>query len=167
MEVAECRGRLGEAPRRVERPARRQAPDEGPTSREHVDESIASTGDVIVLGRVLLGVSHVDPAADVLDPERRKAGGKRAVDKGAGPQRLLVKLPVEHIDRAEPEVARVQVVGPAEGSVRQPLVDRAHVARTISGGRPVDGDHRGGRLDGRVPAEDGAVLGREQEPAGR
>ena len=58
---------------------------------------------------VLLGIGHVDRAVDVLDSERRKACGQRAVRESAGPL-LLVKLTIEHVDGAEPEVGRVQEV---------------------------------------------------------
>jgi hypothetical protein len=39
---------------------------------ENVDEAIAGTGDIVMLFRVLLGISDEEIAVDVLDAERGK-----------------------------------------------------------------------------------------------
>src|SRR5205085_7476087 len=70
--------------------------------------------------------------------------------------RDLVETTVEDVDAAVVEVGRVQEVPTADGPDREPLEDRA-----LAGA--VDGDHSLRWRDGRIPAEDLSLLGREEE----
>src|SRR5262249_57228307 len=93
-------------------------------------------------------------AVDGRDAEGGEAGRDARVAEGAGDVHRL-EVRVEDIDRA-----RVEVGGEEEGArgveaLGEPLVDRA-------GGRVIDGNDGVGRIDGAVPASDGAVLGGKQ-----
>ena len=158
-ERAERRRRHRHGPRRVEPVAADEPLEQVAVRAEHVDEPIAGTGGVIVLRRILLRERHVELATDVVDSERGEPGRDRgigeAVDEG--------EVAVEHVDRPEPEVARVQELAGRGVHEREALVDGADVTGAVRCGRPVDCDHGVGRIDVRVPALDGSVFGREQE----
>ena len=70
----------------------------------------------------------------------------------------VVEAPVEDIHAAVVEVGRVETVTTRRRGDREALVDRAVGVR--------DRNHRGGRQDGGIPAEDLAVFGREDERRG-
>src|SRR5205823_4345160 len=72
---------------------------------------------------------------------------------------------VEDVDPGEAEVGGVEVVLAAARAAGQALVNRADVTRAVGGGRVVDRDHSALEVDVGRPADDGAVLGREEKAA--
>src|SRR2546426_4327584 len=72
-----------------------------------------------------------------------------------------MKSTIEYVDGGESEVGRVQVVGGADRSTGQSLVNRAYVAL----GRIVDRDDRVRPVHVGVPPEHRPVLGGKEEPA--
>src|SRR5579872_4873673 len=80
-EPAEAERRAREAPRRVERPTRREPPDQLAAGGEHVDEAQPGPGDVVLLLLVLLGERHEQLTTDVFDAERREARRDVAIDE--------------------------------------------------------------------------------------
>src|SRR5207244_5091206 len=91
------------APWRIELAAARDAPEQLAVGVEHVDESEAPTGDVVLALAVLLGERHEDPPADRLDAERRKPLRDLAIDERPG-RVHVVELVVEDVDAAVVEV---------------------------------------------------------------
>jgi len=123
---------------------------------EGIDEAVAAAGDVVVGFGVLLRVGDEDRAVDVLDAEGREAPGDLAIGEGAGPV-LLGERVVEDVDARVVEIGGEEV-GLARGvSLGQALEDRA-VDRGV-----VDLQDGVGRVDGRIPAGDAAVLAGEDE----
>jgi hypothetical protein len=111
---------------------------------------------------VLLGECDEQPAADVVDAERREAGGDARVGEGFD----QVEVAVEHFDLAEAEVRCVEELASGGGRQGKAFVDGADVAYRVGDARAVDGDDGVRPINGRVPAEKCAVLGGEEESAG-
>src|SRR2546427_13091842 len=123
---------------------------------EGVHEPGPHAGDVVFLARVLERVGDVDGAPQVPDAERRVARRQRGV---AEPGRHWMEAGVEHVHRGRAEVGGVETVSGCGTGDGEPLVHGA-------AGRVVDGDDRVRDRYGRVPAQDRAMLGDENE-AGR
>jgi len=106
-ERAEIGGSQGQAPGRVERPPRSEASDQGPIGVEDIDEPIARTAHVIVMGRVLQGKGDIELVINALDAERSETLSwyrtiVRQLQVGEGSDQ--VKLGIELLDRAEAEI---------------------------------------------------------------
>src|SRR4029077_20093210 len=129
---------------------------------EDVDKAVAWPGVVVVLGRVLFGEGDVQVAADVVNSERGETSG----DGGVGEAVDQVEVAIEYLDGAEAEVGGVEELAGRGAHQGESLVHRAGVASIVGDGGPVHGDDGVGGIDGGVPADDGAVLGGEQEPGG-
>ena len=131
-EAAEPARRLHEAPGGVEPAPARDAVQQEAAPRVDVDEPEAGAGDLILGGRVLLGVGDVQLPADVLDVERRVAVRQVPVTEAAR-EMDAVELPVHHHDLVVVEVRRVEQLARA---VHEPegeaLEDRARHASARS-----------------------------------
>src|SRR5262249_2716616 len=122
-ERAEAGRGQGDAPGRVEHPARGHALEQAAAGVEDVDEALAHAGDgAAVAGGVLLGVGDVEPAVQVLDVEGGVSAGEVGVGKGAG-EAGQVELAVDHVDLAVVEVGGVKEVPGADVTGGQPGVD--------------------------------------------
>src|SRR5437763_8239619 len=87
---------LSESPRRVEIPALGQPPKEVTAGIEHIDESTADTGNVILPICILLRVRHKDFAIEISNAERAVPTGKIRVYKAVLIH--LMKILVESLD---------------------------------------------------------------------
>src|SRR4029077_19164255 len=150
----------GHCPRGVEPALAGKPLEQVAVRREDVDKTVAWPGVVILLGRVLFGEGDVQVAADVVNSERGEAGW----DGGVGEAVDKVEVAIEDLDGAEAEVGGVEELAGGGADQGESLVYRAVVAGLVGDGGPVHGDDRGGGVDGGVPADNGAVLGGEQEP---
>ena len=110
---------------------------------------------LLVAVGVLLGIRNEDLATDVLDPERRIAGGESRVGEVAG-QVGGRPRPIEHVDRPVREVGGIQVIRAAGAADRKAEVDRVRRCHGVDGR---------GALP--VPAGDLAVIRGEDESGRR
>ena len=148
-----------ETPGGVQLAARRDAGHERAVGTERADVAQPRAGDLVLGVGVLLGVGDVDHAVEVLDTERREPlRDPRIVERSRESRR--VEVLVEDVDSRVVEVGGVQVVGAARAPDGQALVDRTGRRR------PLDGVGVSHRRDVGVPAENCALLGREDEPRG-
>jgi len=99
----------------------------------------------------------VQHGADAVRP-----ASKPVLDVWIGEAVHLLKGAVEHVNRTIAEVRRVKEGSVGIGADRETLVHGASAAMGI-----VDGENRAGAaVHTGVPARNGAVLGREDEPRG-
>src|SRR2546426_7608762 len=131
-EEAEVARREGEPPRRVELALGRDPSEQVAGGIERIHESMPLARDIVVSGRVLQRVGHVNGAADVPDAEGCVAGGEIGVRKRAGWQGDGVEGTVEHVDGARAEVRHVEEVAGRRARDREALVHRA-VRRVVHG----------------------------------
>src|SRR5437867_1447615 len=155
-ELPEVCGGDGEPPGRIQPPLGRHTAQQVPGHIERVHEPMALAGDVIVLVGILERVGHVDDAAQAANPERRVSCGERGVGE---PARHGIEGGVEHVHGARVEVAGVETVAGSRAGNGQTLIDG-------TAGRVVHGDDRACRGDPRIPSQDRAVLGGEDEARG-
>src|SRR5215475_2134913 len=71
-EPAKGEGGLRDAPRRIQRPLAREAPQQLPVGVEHVDKAMARPRHVVAFVLTLLRVGDEEIAVDGLDTERRE-----------------------------------------------------------------------------------------------
>jgi hypothetical protein len=152
---AEIRGRLHDAPRRVQRAARREVLLEIASRIVHIDHAESRAGDVVVFCRVLHRVSDEQVRADCLDAERCEAGGNRRIVEAAG-HRDLREVSIEDVDLVVMEVGGIEKVGAVVCREREAFVYGAACA-VVEHGECV------GRSDGGRPCGDGAAFAREDE----
>src|SRR4029453_5730070 len=145
-EGAERERRDGEAPGRVEGAPRCDAPDEVALEIEGVDDAVPEPRDVVA-ARPDHGVGDEERAAEVLDVERREAGGKVRVGEVPGEGRR-VRVAREDVDPSRGEVRRVEV------RVR---ADRAE-GRALEARADDDREHLRRGAERPAPAEDRPVL---------
>src|SRR5205823_9871033 len=122
-ERAKVLGRPRHTPRRIERSAARETPQQMAISVEHVDKAVAGTGHVIMLVGILLCIADEEIAVDVLDAERGVAGRDRWVLEAAvgGYQFIVV---VEDVDRSTSKVSRKEEDAADVCAENKPFVDR-------------------------------------------
>src|SRR5438874_1300728 len=116
---------------------------------EGVHKAMPLAGDVIVAGGIAHGERDIENAAKVLDVEGRVVGRDFRIGEGAG----WTEVAVEDVDRAAPEVGRVEPVTGCGGADRQTLVDRARRRQRVIDLRP--GDDPEGRLAGASAGANG------------
>src|SRR5262252_5351680 len=78
-----------------------------PVGVEYIDKTVARSGDIGLLCRVLLRIGHEEIAVDILDAERREPGRDSGSRKAATSSHQVIVM-VEDIDRSGPKVSREQ-----------------------------------------------------------
>src|SRR5262249_45778100 len=151
------------SPRRIERPAAGEAPQQVAVGIEHIDEAIAGTGHIVMHFRVLLCIADEQVAIDVLDAERRKTG--RDIRIGEPAFDFLTRCGYKTngaIRRESIDFAGVKVSGKKKYTPWIGPEDETFVNRAASG--IVDGDDcvTGVRNRSR-PRRNRSVLGSEDE----
>jgi hypothetical protein len=134
-ELTEARRRQRHAPRRIERSARGKAPQQMSVGVEDIDEAKMRARDIVMLGRILLGIGDKEVAVDIVDAVRRIARGQvgigeLAVDIG-GVARVGYGAVEQHgskgavidVDRAGPEVGGEEIAAMYIDAEDQTLVD--------------------------------------------
>src|SRR5947209_4757711 len=104
-----------------------QPPDEIASEVKNIHEAVARAREVSFVGRVLLGVSDIELAGEVLDVEGGIAGqvmGGIRVGKSAGEGRGR-KVLVKDVYGAGGEIGGVKEIARAIVAQRQPLVHGA------------------------------------------
>jgi hypothetical protein len=105
-EAPEIRRRQREAPWRVELTVRHQSMKQIAIGIEHIDEAKSLTGNVILLGVILLRIGDIEIAEDVLDAEWRIAARNPRVAE-ATRRGHRMKRRVEHINSRMVKIRRV------------------------------------------------------------
>src|ERR1035441_4491168 len=106
-ELAEGRERHLHSPRRVERSLGNQVRDQISRCVKHIDESVAGGSHIVMLRRVLLGVSHIDHPTEIGDSEGSEAGRNRRVHESLSVYDRI-EAAVEHIDYPVMEIGNIQ-----------------------------------------------------------
>src|SRR5215467_11242217 len=154
-----------EPPRRVERVARPgidEPLDEGAIGCEHVDESVACPGLIVVTARGLQGKADVELTIQDSQVEWRPVLPRRC-PRGEGRKARIrdvfdeAETRVVHLDGPSAEVRRVEEGAPANGRDGQALVDRP------VGTRIIDPFERLGRIDGTASPRNRAVFSDKDE----
>ena len=159
-------------PGRNELPVRGHALDEVAVGIEDINETMALACDVILFISVLLRISDIELAFQVLNIEGRKSGGDVRVREGTSETGWGKGL-VEHVNRASMEIGGVEKVAGGIAADGQSLVDRAG-GRVIHGENSSRGKERPTREktqtrrrgDTRIPARDRAIFSGKNEEAG-
>src|SRR5438874_3563453 len=145
------------APGRVEIAVRNKAADEITIGVENINEPVTMARYVIVLGRILFCICHVEIATDVFNVERRVTC--RNVRVSEGPSKVGGrKIHIKNIDGASMEVSSVEEVARSIASKSKSFVNRL-------GGRFIHRKDSIGQIDIRVPTRYGAVFGVKNEKA--
>src|SRR5262245_6613299 len=152
-----------QAPRRVERAMRREASEQIALGIEDTHETMPRARLIVVLVRLLQRKGHEQVAVDGLDAEGSKTlVGERTISRQhrVGEGLDEIELTIEHLDRPETEVGRINEVAGTAAAKGEPFVNCAlahHGAIYFEDGI--------GRIDGGIPPRDRSVFGRKEENA--
>src|SRR4030095_8975271 len=111
-EPAKGEGGPRHAPWRVQRSARREAPQQMALGVENIDKALARTRHIVMPGRILHGVRDKEVAVNVLDAEGRDPSRYIRIRKAAVDLRRCRRpeagRPIggERVDRSGPDVSR-------------------------------------------------------------
>src|SRR6266404_5714869 len=154
-EGSEFSGRNRDSPRRIQRSARGDPPDEIAVGIEYVYESITGTGHIVMLRGVLQSKGDVEFPAQVGDIEGRVACGKIGVGERPS-QRDLGEATIVNVDVSGVEVRRIEMGRATAKAERYSFVHGA-------GSGVVNGDDGRGGIRPRIPSGDRAVFRDENE----
>ena len=119
----------GQTPGRVERPPRSQASDQIPIGAEDIDEPIACTLYIIMMGRILKSKGDNEVAPNVLDAEGCEALGWWSCNRTIARQRRIgksmdeLKVGVELLYLPEAKIGGVEEVVEVALPRGKPLID--------------------------------------------
>ena len=144
---------LSESPWSIEIPVGDQASEEVAAGVEHIDETKAGTGNVILSFGILLGIGHKDFAIEIPDAKWSITGRKVRVDKATGIH--LMKIFIVGFDLPCMKIRRIQEIVAVGDAERCAFVNGTvnTMIRTV-----INGDDGVRLIQRRVPPRNGTVF---------